>query len=126
MKHFDFSSFLIHHTENGTFRGLCNARMSAYLTQGGLCYVLDKPLLKGQRELHHRQPRFFGGTDSSTNTVMLDTRVHRLIHCSDSREIEAMLAEINPTEAQLKLINVLRREAHMPNLPRDAANSSAS
>ena len=113
MEYFDFSEFLLRHTENRTFAGLNSCRMAAYFAQQGRCYATGYSLKKGQRQLHHRNPVYYGGADTPENTILLDIRVHRLVHTADFYEIDYLLEELALTERQLRVVNQLRLEAHM-------------
>ena len=107
----DFSDYFIYHTMQGTFEGEANARMAACLAQGGTCYVTGRPLEPGYRHLHHCRPRYYGGGEDPLNLIYVGSRVHRLIHATYHGEINALIAEINPTPAQMRLINQLRAQA---------------
>lgn len=109
---FDFSDYLITGTTHNSFSGIHNNRMAAYIAQNGLCYVTGMPLIVKERELHHRLPRYYGGTDTADNLILLSKKVHRLIHSYNNSEIDQLLREVEPTDAQFKRINQLRFEAH--------------
>lgn len=109
---FDFSDYLITGTAHNSFSGIHNNRMAAYIAQNGLCYVTGKPLIERERELHHRLPRFYGGTDTAENLILLGKKVHRLVHSYNNNEIYQLLREVKPTVTQFRRINQLRFEAH--------------
>jgi hypothetical protein len=107
----DFSAFTLKHTQAGTFYGNNNCRMAAYFAQNGRCYVTGKPLLPGQRELHHRLPRYYGGEDTPENLILLDKRIHSLVHCGDIFILTDSLQKTPLSALELKLLNQLRKEA---------------
>ena len=113
MEYFAFSEFLLRHTENRTFVGLNSCRMAAYFAQQGRCYVTGLSLKEGRRQLHHRLPVHYGGPDTPENTILLDIRVHRLVHTADFYEIDYLLEELALADRQLRVVNQLRLEAHM-------------
>jgi hypothetical protein len=108
---FDFSDFLIGHTWDGDFAGICNCRMAAYIVQNGHCYVMGTELKPYHRELHHRLPVEYGGPDTPENLVMLNITVHHLVHARHPDEIASLLRILNPARDQLHRINQLRLEA---------------
>jgi hypothetical protein len=115
-----FAYFLLKHTRAGTFLGLENCRMAAYIAQNGRCYVTGVLLIPWKRQLHHRDPVEFGGKDTPENTILLDIRVHKLVHSFHPAEIDALLNELALTEEQFRLLNQLRWEAHLFPLPKKA------
>lgn len=82
---FDFSDYLITGTTHNSFSGIHNNRMAAYIAQNGLCYVTGMPLIVKERELHHRLPRYYGGTDTADNLILLSKKVHNSApYCQDT------------------------------------------
>ena len=107
----DFSDYFIRHVMQGTFDEEANARMAAGLAQKGKCYITGRPLEPGYRHLHHCRPRDYGGGDEPLNLIYVGSRVHRLIHATYHGEISSLIAELNLTPEQMRLINKLRAQA---------------
>ena len=89
----NFDKFFNDRTNRDVFSDNDACRMAAYFVQQGRCYVTGAPLLIGERELHHRLPRQYGGTDIPTNLVLLTKRVHRMVHTEDFEEFYALMRE---------------------------------
>ena len=108
---FNFEKYFVGKTASHTFSDNDACRIAAYFTQNGLCYVSGRPLLKEGRELHHRLPRMYGGKDEPEKLVLLETRVHRMVHTDSFNELYALLLQIPMSADQLRLLNQLRVEA---------------
>ena len=108
---FNFENYFADKTARNDFSANDACRMAAYFVQDGRCYVTGQPLVRGERELHHRLPRAFGGQDVADNLVLLTSRAHRMVHTDDPREFYRLLREVALTGAQLATLNQLRLEA---------------
>ena len=109
---FDFSQYFIKKTQNRTYTDLDASRMAAYFVQNGRCYVTGAVLEKGQRELHHRKPRQYGGKDEPENLILLTRTVHKMVHARGVEEFKYYWQQMPLTEEQLHMVNHLRMEAH--------------
>jgi len=110
----DFSDFIINRARNGTFDSESNARMATFIAQCGRCYVTNRPLKAGYRQLHRLLPGYLGGKYIAENTIYVCLPIHRLVHGTHPLQINRLLEEINPTPEQMKVINELRVQAKMP------------
>lgn len=108
---FDFCNYFYEKSTTGKYS--CNdcCRMAAYFVQDGYCYVTHRPLLKSQRELHHRLPRSRGGDDSPENLILLNSYVHRMVHCTDWVQYTEYANSLNLSKEDLDFIGQLRFEA---------------
>ncbi len=107
----DFSRYVMDRTTRHTFCSLDVCRVAAYCVQNNLCYVSQTPLEEGERELHHRLPRSFGGKDIPQNLVMLNRTVHLMVH-AEPKQFYQLFERFPLTTPQMKLLNQLRYEAH--------------
>ncbi len=87
-------------------------RMAAYYVQDKCCYVTGQYLKTGCRQLHHRLPQHYGGTDEAENLILLNDKIHRMVHTEDRSEFYRLKRNFSLTDYQLALINQLRFEAH--------------
>lgn len=109
---FNFDKFFYNKTVRGEFSDNDSCRMAAYFAQNGLCYVTFRPLESGERELHHRLPKSFGGKDEAENLILLTRDVHKMVHTENFEEFYTLREKCRLTQYQLALINQLRYEAH--------------
>ena len=49
-----------------------------------LCYITKQPLIYGEIATHHIIPVHLGGTDEYENIIIIQERVHEIIHNSKS------------------------------------------
>ena len=108
----NFEKFVFNKSTDKSFSRNDICRVAAYFVQNCKCYVTDKELVSGRRELHHRTPKCYGGTDKAENLVLLEKRVHKLVHSEDKDEIVALLSELKLSVKEFKKVNQLRLEAH--------------
>ena len=108
---FNFENYFADKSARGDFSDNDACRMAAYFVQDGRCFVTGLPLVRGERELHHRLPRSYGGRDVADNLVLLNHHVHRMVHADDAKEFCSALREVPLTAAQLGIVNQLRLEA---------------
>ncbi|MEG1275525.1 MAG: HNH endonuclease signature motif containing protein [Ruthenibacterium sp.] len=109
---FNFAKYLTDKSARNDFTDNDACRMAAYFVQDGKCYVTDEILQAGQREPHHRTPRWCGGKDVPENLILLNRIVHLMVHTRSATEFETLLARHPLTAQQLSMVNQLRIEAH--------------
>lgn len=109
---FNFDKYFYNKTASNDFSDNDSCRMAAYFAQDGLCYVTGRILEKGERELHHRLPRSFGGKDEAENLILLSRDIHRMVHTEKFEEFYILMLKCRLTAPQLALVNQLRYEAH--------------
>ena len=83
-------------------------RISLYVGQYGLCAVTGESLNIGDMEVHHKQPKSVGGSDSYKNLIFVRKNVHKLIHASKFETIEKYLEVLNLNKKGLEKLNKLR------------------
>lgn len=84
-------------------------RISLYVAQKGCCAICKEPLSLGNLYCHHKQPKSAGAGDEYENLIILDKRVHKLVHAKDAETIESLLKELNLKKNQIKKLNKLRK-----------------
>ncbi len=89
-------------------------RISLFAAQYGLCGVTNKKLLPQEIHCHHIKPLHKGGNDKYDNLIIVDERIHELIHATQAVTIEQLLNELQLTGYQLNKLNALRAEAELP------------
>ena len=62
-------------------------------------------------DLHHINPRKFGGTDNYRNLVLVTNIVHKLIHATKLETINKYLSKVNLNEIEMNKLNKLRKKA---------------
>lgn len=62
---------------------------------------------------HHVIPRYLGGDDSYENLIVLDRRIHNLIHARYDWKIKEMIKELNLNKQQIAKINKLRNQCKL-------------
>lgn len=118
----DFSDYLVLRMRSGNLSENDLCRMAAYWVQDNRCYITGVPLEKGNRELHHRIPRKYGGIDSPDNLMLLHKTVHRMVHAETLQELYRLLVQMPLTEDQLQRLNILRFDANTKAIPPTEAN----
>lgn len=109
---FDFSKYILEKSNDENFTDNDCCRIAAYFVQNGMCYVKNTKLDIGQRHLHHRKPRYYGGKDTPENLILLNKTVHEMVHARHVFEFQELLDSFPLTPEQLKIVNQLRYEAH--------------
>ncbi len=71
------------HNERDTME-LYENKISRLVSQKALCYITKTPLIYGEIDTHHILPVHLGGTDKYENIIIIQERVHELIHNSES------------------------------------------
>ncbi|MEG0893487.1 MAG: HNH endonuclease signature motif containing protein [Oscillospiraceae bacterium] len=112
----DFSKYVVSKSDCNNFSDNDACRVAAYFVQQGRCYITGLPLEKGWRELHHRQPRYYGGEDIPENLILLNKTVHLMVHVWTTYEFNFLLQEFPLTAEQFRMVNQLRYEAHRPTI----------
>ena len=84
-------------------------RISKYIAQKGKCAVTGLPLIIGQMDCHHKQPKFLGGTDEYKNLIFILKDVHKLIHATDEKTVTKYIRRLRLDEQSKRKINELRR-----------------
>lgn len=108
----DFSRYIVTKSDQHNFSDNDACRVAAYFVQNGRCYVTGRVLEKGWRELHHRQPRYYGGRDTPENLILLNKTAHLMVHAWSEDKFNHLLQGFPLTAEQFKMINQLRHEAH--------------
>ena len=83
-------------------------RLSLYVGQQGRCAVTGRILQIGSMDVHHKKPRYMGGTDAYQNLCIVNPVVHRLIHATVEETIWRYLNELNLDDTALEKLNKLR------------------
>lgn len=63
---------------------LYESKISRLVSQKALCYITKQPLIYGEIATHHITPVHLGGTDEYENIIIIQKRVHEIIHNSKS------------------------------------------
>ena len=86
-------------------------RISLYVAQQGKCAVTKEPLSLEDIHCHHKTPKSLGGGDDYANLIILDERIHRLVHATQKDTISAILQTVQLDKRQLDKLNKLRKSA---------------
>lgn len=108
---FNFSDYFTGKCEKHCFNDNDSCRIAAYFTQNGRCFVTGRDLLINFRHLHHRLPVDLGGKDTPENLVLLDKRVHHMVHTHFKSTFNSLAEELELTDEELDKIRQLRYEA---------------
>ncbi len=109
---FNFARFVCDKSLRDDFSSNDNCRMAAYFVLDGTCYVTKRTLQRGDRELHHRLPRAYGGKDTLENLVLLSCRIHNMVHTTSFESFTRLRKELSLTASEVDVVNQLRYEAH--------------
>lgn len=74
----------------------------------GKCAITKTILEKDNIHCHHIIPRKDGGGDNYQNLLLIDKRVHILLHATKAETIEKYLGILNLSKAQLNKLNTYR------------------
>jgi len=88
-------------------------RISKYIMQYGKCSVLKEDIAIDSVRCHHIVPRKCGGTDEFHNLVIVDERIHRLIHMTNPTKIHELMKRLSLNAKQLTKLNYLRLQANL-------------
>ena len=88
-----------------------NNRLVAYTKQKGLCYVTGAPLEIDYMNLHHKIPKWLGGTDDIDNLVYITQDVHKLLHAKNADTISKYLDRLRLDKKAISKLNMLRKLA---------------
>lgn len=83
-------------------------RLSLYCAMQGKCAITKTILEKDNIHCHHIIPRIDGGGDNYQNLLLIDKRVHILLHATKAETIEKYLGILNLSKAQLNKLNAYR------------------
>lgn len=83
-------------------------RLSLYCAMQGKCAITKTILEKDNIHCHHVIPRKDGGGDNYQNLLLIDKRVHILLHATRAETIEKCLEILNLNKAQLNKLNAYR------------------
>ena len=83
-------------------------RLSLYCAMQGNCAITKTILEKDNIHCHHIIPRKDGGRDNYQNLLLIDKRVHILLHATKAETIEKYLGILNLSKAQLNKLNTYR------------------
>ncbi|WP_264175031.1 group II intron reverse transcriptase/maturase [Clostridium sp. CS001] len=84
-------------------------RISVFSAQNGQCAITKWVLKTFHFHCHHKTPKHLGGDDSYQNLVIVEGRVHRLIHAVDEKLIEKLIKELGLEANQIKKVNQYRK-----------------
>lgn len=89
-------------------------RLSLFSAQYGKCHVTQRVFkMASDIHCHHKLPKHFGGTDKYDNLVLVDERVHKLIHATKPETIRRYLEMLELTEFEIGKVNKLRNMARL-------------
>lgn len=77
-----YFSSAVHNTRDSV--ELYENKISRLVSQKALCYITNQPLIYGEIATHHIIPVHLGGTDEYENIIIVQERVHEIIHHSKS------------------------------------------
>lgn len=83
-------------------------RLSLYCAMQGKCAITKTILEKDNIHCHHIIPRKDGGGDNYQNLLLIDKRVHILLHATKAETIGKYLGILNLSKAQLNKLNTYR------------------
>lgn len=83
-------------------------RLSLYCAMQGKCAITKTILEKDNIHCHHIIPRKDGGGDNYQNLLLIDKRIHILLHATKAETIEKYLGILNLSKAQLNKLNTYR------------------
>ncbi len=91
-------------------------RLSLYCAQQGKCAVLNILLEIGRIHCHHKKPTYQGGGDNYQNLILVDEKVHILIHATKPETIERYIGLLELTAKQKDKVNILREMAGLAHI----------
>lgn len=83
-------------------------RIALYVGQNGKCSVTGVKLEIGEMEVHHKKPKYLGGTDEYNNLTFVTYNVHKLIHVVNEEVISKYRILLNLDKKGLEKLNKLR------------------
>jgi len=86
-------------------------RISKYIAQKGVCYIIGEALILKNMEVHHIVPKAKGGNDKYDNLVFITKEAHKLIHATTEDIINKYLQMLELTKQSLDKVNKLRVKA---------------
>jgi hypothetical protein len=92
-------------------------RIAALSSQQGICRITNQRLKVGHIETHHKKPVEQGGTNATSNLILLNCRAHRMIHMKDLLKIRETFEKLKRSLSMklndrtfLKNLNKYRKE----------------
>lgn len=95
---------------------LADNKLSKYSAQKGNCAITGNFLYAEEVEIHHKLPKYLGGTDEFANLIVVHKDIHKLIHATTSETIERYMQKLNLNVKQMKKLNKYRKECNLINL----------
>ncbi|NJA72340.1 HNH endonuclease, partial [Clostridioides difficile] len=83
-------------------------RISLFSAQNGQCAITKWVLKTFHFHCHHKIPKHLGGDDSYQNLVIMEGRVHKLIHTVDEELINKIVKELSLNKTQINKVNKYR------------------
>lgn len=84
-------------------------RISVFSAQNGQCAITKWVLKTFNFHCHHKVPKHLGGDDSYQNLVIVEGRIHKLIHATDDTLIDRSIKELGLNKTQINKINQYRK-----------------
>ncbi len=106
--HIEVLRYLLENPVVGQSTEYNDNRISLYIAQNGQCSITKQPLVIGNMECHHKQPKSKDGTDEYKNLIFITSDVHKLIHAKEIETINKYLSIVELTKEMLVKINYLR------------------
>lgn len=88
-------------------------KISLFAAQQGQCAITGEILKPFNMHCHHKVPKQLGGGDEYSNLIIVEVRVHRLIHATKEEVIARYMNELRLTARQLEKLNKLREMCHL-------------
>ena len=97
-------------------------RISKYIGQKGKCGVTGEKLNVHAMHCHHKVPWNISKDDSYKNLIIVNPKIHYLIHATKEETILKYLREVELNEKQLNKLNKLRKLVRNENIPKSMLN----
>lgn len=110
LQNFDYNIllYLMKNPVKGQSTEYNDNRISLYVGQRGRCFVTGEKLQISNMEVHHKKPRYSGGTDEYKNLVFVTSDIHELIHATNEETIEKHLKRLENQTVDFERLNKLR------------------
>ena len=87
-------------------------RISLFCAQWGKCAITEVEFRKtSETHCHHKKPKHLGGGDEYENLMLVQERIHRLIHASKAETLTSLLQSLTLNDKQINKVNELRKMA---------------
>ena len=83
-------------------------RISLFVGQGGKCAISGEYLELEEMEVHHKIPKYLGGTDEYSNLIYIKSNIHKIIHATQIDLLQEYLSNKNLDKKTLKKVKELR------------------